>query len=124
MGKEATQFKPGVSGNPSGRPKVPDELKKYNGVTPERTRRLFDKYASMSMGQLRALAEDDSISGLEHNIVMSLLDPNKFPFFLDRAVGKVKEVVEQTNISLTPDDMKEYEEVPREALIALVSGDK
>jgi hypothetical protein len=26
-GKEATQFKPGVSGNPAGRPKIPEELK-------------------------------------------------------------------------------------------------
>ena len=121
MNTGRTRFQKGTSGNPGGRPKLPEELKKFGGVTAERTRRLFDKYASMSVGELKDLAKDETLSGLEYNIVLALLDPNKFPFFLDRAVGKVKDVVEQTNINMDYEP-SDYEEIPKEALIKLVSG--
>jgi hypothetical protein len=122
-GSKATQFKKGApSPNPGGRPRIPEELKKYGGITPERTRRLFDKFGSMSMAELRAAAQDMTLSGLEWNIVQALINPDKFPFFLDRAIGKTPERVEQTNLNIDFDPA-EYEAVPVEALIKLVSNE-
>lgn len=112
-----------ASPNPNGRPKIPTELLKYKGLCPDTIRRQFHRYSEMSRSELEVLKDDKSLTGLEWNIVMALLNPDKFPFFLDRTVGKVADRVESVNINIDADS-EEYREIPREALVKLVSGDE
>lgn len=92
------KFVKGQSGNPSGRRKLPEALKKYPRLVKEEIQHMISKFANMQAAELLALSKDDSaITGLERTIILNILDKDKLPFLLDRTVGKVVEVVEQTN---------------------------
>lgn len=113
----------GQSGNPAGRPKIPPELQKHRGLCPDTIQRKWHLYSEMSVAELEVLVQDKTISGLDRQLIISVLDPNKFPFMLDRTVGKVADRVESVNVHIDADS-EEYREIPREALIKLVSGNE
>jgi len=119
---KGTQFKPGQSGNIKGRPPLPPELRKKQGITGDEVRRMFALYADMTVDELRLKLQDPKLTGLEYNIVQAILDPIRFPFYLDRMVGKIPDKVESVNVHMAYDP-EEYEAIPAEALMKLVSGD-
>lgn len=105
------KFVKGQSGNPSGRKKLPEELRKYPRLVREEIQHMISKFAHMDAKALAELVDPDyqgSITGLERSIILNLLDKDKLPFILDRTIGKVVEVVETHN---------PYLEMPKDELI-------
>lgn len=90
-------FRPGQSGNPSGRPKLPDELK---DATPLEIKLLIWRLWKLKRDELQAfISNPDTPAGQLH--VASVLakgikegDPVRLDYLLNRLIGKVKEVVE------------------------------
>lgn len=118
----ATTWKKGQSGNKNGRPRIPEDLQKFQGLCPEIIRRKWHLYSEMRVAELKALlADEDSLMGIDRQLILSVLDPAKFPFMLDRTMGKVADRIEQVNVNIDMDN-DEYKEIPREALVKLVSG--
>jgi len=121
-------FKPGQSGNPSGRPKLPDDVLKLKKTTQAEAEASLIAMLRMSKEELSAKLNDPktSMSELAIGSVIAKAvkegDQSRLGFVWDRLFGKVKEIVEQTNINIEHDP-EEYKAVPREALIKLISGD-
>ena len=94
------KFKPGQSGNPSGRPKLPEDLKKARRLNQIEVGRLMNRFSDMSIGELRKLMENPSVSTLDlmiGKIVIEAIkhgDQSRLNFILDRMIGKVTEKVE------------------------------
>lgn len=84
-------FKPGVSGNPNGRP--PDDLavKKLKKYTASVVAELLNEVLEMPMADLRRKLNADSTTGLERAIIKALLveDWTAIDKILDRCIGKV-----------------------------------
>jgi hypothetical protein len=102
-GKGGRRFQPGQSGNPGGRPKTPEHLKKIRELRPEEVKLLLAKYARMTKRELASAAQDDTTPAIEliiASIVVDAIkksDAQKLNFILDRSIGKV---VEKTEIEL------------------------
>lgn len=86
-------FQPGVSGNPGGRPK--------SFLTRSRVKIIIDKYLSLSRNELEKLIIDkENTPALELMIISTILycikagDYSRLEALLSRAVGKVKEDIE------------------------------
>lgn len=89
------KWKPGQSGNPLGKPKLPEALKGIKGLTQMEANRLISKYARMILSQLKdAIANpltpvvDLAICSIWHKSIQQG-DYQRLAFLLDRAIGKV-----------------------------------
>jgi len=100
MPKEDGQWKPGQSGNPSGRPKVPDDVKAIRKLSPFELERIINKYLQMDAPQIKSLLDSQTLPMREAYIASILLkglnygDPKRFDFILNRLIGKVTEHVQ------------------------------
>lgn len=121
-------YKPGQSGNPSGKPGLPKEVRKAkntNRITLEKT---LNEFLTLDREELQKRLQNPKATMLElavGTIVAKAAkdgDQIRLNFILDRLLGKVAEKVEQKIGAL--DNPEEYEEIPKEALIKLVSGEK
>jgi len=93
----SNRWKPGVSGNPSGRTPIPEDLK---DCTPTEIRAIIWRLWKFQPHRLKDILEDPKTpvgvlfiaqvlaKGIEQG------DAGRLGFLLDRLVGKVKEVVE------------------------------
>lgn len=111
MGKKANvhnmgyKWPKGVSGNPSGRPKTPEALRKVKALSPDTVNRMLNKYGQMTVEELKAAIADPSTPALELTIASILMnaikegDYARVEFFLNRTIGKVKEEKE-VNVNL------------------------
>jgi len=85
-------WKPGQSGNPGGRSKF---LLSVEGV-----KTAIGKHAHMTIGELGQVLTNPETKSMDAMIASIMLkaikdaDCNRFQFLLDRAIGKVKDVVE------------------------------
>lgn len=90
-------FPKGVSGNPSGRTKLPAELKKIKPFTTEEVERLIAKYLRMTTAQLNEVVHDKkspAIAVLFGSIIIHCAksgDYSKLDFLLNRTIGRVSE---------------------------------
>lgn len=102
MPKEDTQFKPGRSGNPLGKPKTPPDLLKAKNLTRIELERLLNKFINMPRGDLAAYANKQDATAMElmmASIVSKAIiqgDTQRLDFLLNRLVGKVPDKVEAT----------------------------
>lgn len=93
-------YKPGVSGNPSGRPQLPEDLKKARKLNQIEVGRLINKYMNMSVNEIKDETEDLGTTALESMIGRIIIEAQKFGdysrvnFLFDRMIGKVTEKVE------------------------------
>jgi len=98
--KHDAQWKPGQSGNPKGRPPLPNHLKNIKRLTGDKFEAMVAKYGDMEEQQLVDALESKTTPVMEKIVCKVYLvaldhgDHIKLNFFLDRTVGKVKEVKE------------------------------
>lgn len=98
-------FKKGQSGNPNGRPKLPEELRLIKKMTPSFVRNVISKVSRMNQEQIAEVIHEPDTSILEATIMKIYLkamtegDYLRLNFLLDRSIGKVKE---ELDVSLQP----------------------
>ena len=115
--KHLKPFKPGQSGNPSGKPK---QL-----LTKDKVSSILGKFATMTREQLQAVVTDSKSTMIEIMIASVMVkaakdgDYARLDFLLTRSVGKVKEEIEQTIKNVTDEDL---ENLPQDALLKLISN--
>lgn len=98
--KHLRPFAKGQTGNPGGRPGIPEELKAIKALSYFEVARIISKIARMSRPEVKKMLADASQSVLylsigsifEHSI--SRGDFTRLSFLLDRSIGKVREMEE------------------------------
>lgn len=94
------RWKPGQSGNPGGKPKLPAELRVINALTPMEVARYIAKYARLKKEDIEIAAKNPDTPVIELAIAsvfshaISFGDYGRLNFLLDRAIGKVPVVTE------------------------------
>lgn len=93
-------FKPGTSGNPNGRPRLPDDIKAARKLNKVELERLLNRYIHMPISEIQRLLkipiesnETPSIEVLIAKIVAEGIkrgDEKRLGFLLDRLIGPVK----------------------------------
>ncbi len=90
-------WKKGESGNPDGRPKIPDDIKIARKLTAVEFERICGVLFSMSKRQLKDLIEDDNTPVLTA-LIATILEKgitessrNELNYFIERFLGKVPE---------------------------------
>ena len=98
--KNLKPFKPGQSGNPSGRPKTPEDIAKAKRLNQHELDRIINKYLWMDREAMQARLKDPSTPMMEimvGSIVAQAAqkgDQQRLEFILQRVVGKVKDQIE------------------------------
>lgn len=96
-------FLPGQSGNPNGRPNVPEDLKQARNLNRIELDRLLNKMLGSTKAELETILKNPSSTLLEITVCGILAkaaqggDHQRLNFILERLVGKVKDVVEFVN---------------------------
>jgi hypothetical protein len=91
---EAGRWKPGQSGNPSGRPPLPPELRDIVALSGQEVRRVIARYARMNRAELQEAIQKPEIPVLDLYIAsilaqgIKLGDFARLAFLLDRTVGR------------------------------------
>lgn len=121
--KNLVRWKPGQSGNPSGKPKIPEALRGIASLTQLETTKLISKYARMTREELEKAVREKNASVLELYIIAVFSkgiengDPVRLSFLLDRAIGKVP-VVKETDEELAM--RQELQNLSTQELIRIV----
>jgi len=93
-------FIKGQSGNPNGRPKVPEDLKTIQSLSPSLMSKLINKYMAMNREQIIVKVKDPRTPMIETTIASILVkatqsgDYTRLNFLLDRSIGKVKDEID------------------------------
>jgi hypothetical protein len=96
--KNLKPWQPGQSGNPGGRPKLPEVLRGIASLSQSEVCKLVSKYARMTRDELQQAIQAPSTPVLEMAIASIFAqsikqgDYTRLSFLLDRAIGKVREV--------------------------------
>ncbi len=97
---EGKRFKPGVSGNPGGKPKIPDDIKEARKLTQIELERTINALLFLDKESLQARIKDPKTPMIEM-IAASIMaqaavkgDHLRLDFILQRMIGKVKDQVE------------------------------
>lgn len=97
---EGRRFKKGQSGNPSGRPKIPEDLKRASRLTADEFLGLCNKFLRMNLPDLLAVVgnpkQPNTQSSMLEMLVASIItkavnegDQRRLDFLLDRLLGKI-----------------------------------
>jgi uncharacterized protein DUF5681 len=106
------RFKPGQSGNPGGRPKLPEDVREAKRLTQAALERTLNDFLFMDREALQARLKEPSAPMIEV-IIGSIIakaatgsDQMRLAFLLDRMIGKIKEPAQDLNFnfSLLPRD--------------------
>lgn len=93
--KNLKPFKKGQSGNPSGKPKVPTEIREAQKVTSQEFVRVASEFLLMDRRQIKERLENPTASMLEMLIggiiakAATTSDYQRANFILDRTIGRV-----------------------------------
>ena len=93
-GPEHTRFQPGVSGNPSGRPKLPPDIAKARSLNQLELERIVNKFLWLDRASIKAIADDPATPAMELMVAaiigkaVVLGDEKRVEFILTRLLGK------------------------------------
>lgn len=99
----AYQFKPGVSGNPGGRPRLPEDVAEARKLNRVEFDRIANRYLYMSSDEAKAALQRPDCPMIEKIVGTIIIkgiqggDHARLGFLLDRILGKVKDTVEIEN---------------------------
>lgn len=102
MSREETQFKPGQSGNPNGRPVLPGNIKTMRQWNQIKFAEFLNEFVDMTQDQLASKLKSGTCTMLEDMIISVMLhakkkgDHQKINFLLDRLIGKVPNEIDVT----------------------------
>ncbi len=102
----------GQSGNTKGRPGLPEELKGIASLTHQEVCKRISRLARMTVSELDSMMANPKLSIIERNIGAIFLesichgDQSKLSFLLDRAIGKIKEVIPDVEEESVQDELK------------------
>ena len=99
MGRERTQFKKGESGNPSGRKRVPEHIKKASKLTQHQLRKELSEFLLANERQVKEIANDEEAPVIRRILAKTCLSALKGNekctlLLLERTVGRVRETLE------------------------------
>lgn len=103
--KHLKPWKPGQSGNPGGRPTLPEELRAIKELTKEEVKRLFSKHLRATPPELLVVVKDQKASALDSWLAAGILkgidqgDFSRLGFMLERVIGKPETVQEDPGSS-------------------------
>lgn len=88
-------FQKGVSGNPGGKPKLPDDIKAARKLSREDFIRILEKYRNMPIGEIKTIAEDQATPLMDRLVIAWLKEGlsgnvQAIDKLLDRWIGKVE----------------------------------
>lgn len=89
-----SRFKPGQSGNPLGRPKLPESLSFIREMTVDEIKRTLAKYMRMTRAELQVAIQDAATPAFDLMVASGIAqgiktgDYSKISFLLDRTIGK------------------------------------
>jgi len=95
-----TQFKPGQSGNPAGRKKMPGDLKTAKIINQIEVARVMNNYLYKSKEILEAKLNEKDLPMLERYVIKVMLngaekaDHQRLGFIFDRTIGSVPQKTE------------------------------
>jgi hypothetical protein len=124
--KNLKPFKPGHSGNPAGRPKVPEDVRIATQLTKVEFARIANRYLMMSHPQMTESLSNPEAPMLEKILGGIITDAvverceKKAAFILDRVIGKPEETYHFTNDDSEFDRIAK--QIPREKLYQLAQG--
>lgn len=116
-------WKAGQSGNPGGKPRIPEELRAIQPLSRPIITRIISKYGHMNREQLEIAFADPSTSAIDLAIIGVFMkciqngDPSRLTFLLDQSIGKVPNTPEND------DELKaraELESISDEELVRIV----
>lgn len=90
----ATRFRPGQSGNPSGKPKLPPELAAITSLTRIEAVKIISKYLRMKPDEAIAATQDPNTPIIDKMILkicaegLAKGDEKKLGFLLEKALGR------------------------------------
>jgi hypothetical protein len=102
---EHTRFKPGQSGNPGGKVKVPEDIKEARKLNQVELERIINKYLAMSRDEVKAAIGAPSTPMMELMVASIVAqaaqkgDHQRLDFVLNRLVGKVKDQIEVKQVT-------------------------
>lgn len=118
-------FKPGVSGNPGGRHKVPVELRGINAVSPAEVRLVISKFMRMGFPALREAINGNQLSALDAAIANQAMkaacgSEKSLLLLFERLLGRPDQMVqiESGKIELESMSTAELLDVVRKSLPA------
>lgn len=96
------EFKKGNSGNPNGRPPLPEELKKARKINKAKASQIINDFMNMTILEIKEQISTDDTHAMESLIGKIIIEAQKIGdysrvnFLFDRMIGKVTDKVEHT----------------------------
>ena len=94
------RFQPGKSGNPGGKPKVPDDIAKARKLNQQELERVVNKYLWLDRAALQEAVKDPATPMLELMVASIMAqaaqkgDQQRLEFILQRLIGRVTDKIE------------------------------
>lgn len=103
-------FRPGVSGNPKGRPPISKEQRELRKLTIERYREIINIALTGNLEELKAYIQDADTPAIQVGVATALLkgikngDVTVLEHFAARLVGKIPDTINITSSNVTVKD--------------------
>jgi len=126
MNKNLKPFKPGQSGNPNGRPKTADDIRKASALTNEEFLRITNRFLLMTRDEIQAALQNPKASMLELLIggiiakATKEQDHQRATFLLDRTIGRAPIELTTTLVERREEVQRIIDVIPRDKLVDLV----
>ena len=126
--KNRGRFQPGQSGNPNGRPKLPEDIKKARKLTQVKLERILNKYIYMDRAEFQLMAEKETGMPVLECLVVSILsratlegDEKRLEFLLKRLIGPVVERHELSGPNGKPIETRDVSDLTDDELDARIA---